>query len=313
MNMCKADNIVIKFLVIIPVYNPDDKFKHLLQMLQKQSLADCRVLLIDSGIHHEYMTFIKNNSRFIIKKISGNEFNHGGTRQLAMDLYPNYDVYVFLTQDAILANEKSIENLISCFNDSAVGCAYGRQLPYDNASFFSQIARFNNYGEKSYIRTFNDRKKYGLKTCFISNSFAAYRKEAMLDVYGFPTNTILSEDMCVAAKMLKKGWMVAYNADAQVYHSHNYSILQEFKRYFDIGVFHARESWICDSFGQAEGNGMNFVKNEIRAIMRKNPLLIFEMIVRDGMKFIGYRLGRQEAKLPVALKQHISMTRKYWC
>ena len=303
---------MIKSLVIIPVYNPDDKFIRLLKMLKKQSINNLSLLIIDSGLKHEYFNFIHNDSQFVVKQIPSVEFNHGGTRQLGIEMYPDNDVYVFLTQDAILVDENSIEHLISCFNNSQIGCAYGRQLPHDNASFFSRIARLNNYGEKSYIRSFVDRKKYGMKTCFISNSYAAYRKKAMLDVKGFPTNTILSEDMCVAAKMLKNGWKIAYAADSQVYHSHNYSIWQEFKRYFDIGVFHARERWISETFGQAEGEGLKFVKKEIKAILNKNPLLIFEMIVRDGMKFIGYRLGRQEAKLPIIVKRQISMTSKYW-
>ena len=303
---------MIKYLVIIPVYNPDDKFICLLEMLKKQSINNLSVLIIDSGLKHEYFDFINNDSHFVIKQIPNVEFNHGGTRQLGIELYPDNDVYVFLTQDAILVDEKSIEYLISCFNNPQIGCAYGRQLPYDNAAFFSRIARLNNYGGKSYIRSFYDRRKYGMKTCFISNSYAAYRKEAMLDVKGFPTDTILSEDMCVAAKMLKDGWKIAYNADSQVYHSHNYSIWQEFKRYFDIGVFHARESWIRETFGQAEGEGVNFVKKELRIILKKNPMLIFEMIARDGMKFIGYRLGRLEKRIPVTLKRHISMTKKYW-
>ncbi len=35
--------------------------------------------------------------------------------------------------------------------------------------------------------------------------------------------------MYVAAKMLISGWKIAYNANSQVFHSHNYSIWQEFK------------------------------------------------------------------------------------
>jgi len=303
---------MINILVIIPVYNPDDKFKRLLDMLQNQSIKNFPVLLIDSGLKHEYQDYIKENLRFTIKKISGNDFNHGGTRQWGIDMYPDKDVYIFLTQDAILAEETSIEHLISCFYDDSVGCAFGRQLPYDNASFFSKIARMNNYGEKSYKYSFDDHKKYGIKTCFISNSYAAYRNKAMRDVGGFPVNTILSEDMCVAAKMIMKGWKIAYNADSKVYHSHNYSIWQEFKRYFDIGVFHARESWICEEFGQAEREGLKFIKKEIQTIMKRNPLLIFEMIVRDGMKFIGYRLGRNEKLLSDEIKSRISMTKRFW-
>lgn len=303
---------MLNVLVIIPVYNPDYKFNQLLDMLKKQSLKNILVLLIDSGSQKNFSISIKNDSRFIIKEIESSEFNHGRTRQLGMDLYPDKDVYVFLTQDAVLSSERTIENLIKCFDDKTVGCAFGRQLPYRNSTFFSKISRLNNYGEKSYVRSFDERKKYGMKTCFISNSFAAYRNSAMRDVKGFPTNTILCEDVCVAAKMLINGWKIAYDANSQVYHSHNYSIWQEFKRYFDIGVFHSRETWISETFGNAEGEGMKFIKEELKALLRQNPFLIFEMMVRDGMKFIGYRLGKREKKIPIVLKRKISMTRRYW-
>lgn len=50
--------------------------------------------------------------------------------------------------------------------------------------------------------------------------------------------------MFYAAKAILAGYQVAYAADAVVRHSHNYKPLEEFKRYFDIGVFHAQEKWI---------------------------------------------------------------------
>jgi rhamnosyltransferase len=69
-------------------------------------------------------------------------------------------------------------------------------------------------------------------------------------VAGFPEKLILGEDMVVAARMLQAGWSVAYVSDAQVYHSHGYTIAQEFKRYFDIGVMHQDQAWILQEFGK---------------------------------------------------------------
>lgn len=63
-----------------------------------------------------------------------------------------------MTQDAILANEKSIENIIKVFNNYKIGCAYGRQLPHKNASLFSSYARLFNYKDKSYIYSIEDKK-----------------------------------------------------------------------------------------------------------------------------------------------------------
>ena len=65
--------------------------------------------------------------------------------------------------------------------------------------------------------------------------------------------------MPVAARRLKAAYKIAYAADACVYHSHDYSLWREMKRYFDMGVFHAHESWIREEFGGAEVEGMKFV------------------------------------------------------
>lgn len=297
--------------IIIPIYKPDNKFIELLRQIKKQEMKNIPVLIIDSGSDEKYLAEIKDmNCK--VKKIDSKTFNHGGTRQMGADMFPEKDVYVYLTQDAILADEYAISNIVKVFSNENVGCAYGRQLPHKGAGIFASHARLFNYGTKSYIRTLKDSPKYGMKTAFISNSFAAYRRSALKDVGGFPSDTILSEDMYVAAKMLLKNWSVAYCADAKVYHSHDYTIWQEFKRYFDIGVFHARESWIRKRFGAAEGEGKKFVISEVKCLVKKNPLLLIEMIARDGMKFLGYRLGLNEKSLSKDFKRKISMGRGFW-
>ena len=301
----------MKVQIIIPIYRPDDKFLELLRMIKRQSVKELPVLLIDSGEGVFYGDEIKGMD-IQVRTIDSCDFNHGGTRQWGIELCPEADVYVFLTQDAILADDCSIEKLVAVFENDHIGCAYGRQIPHKDASFFGAFAREFNYPKVSYIYCSEDRKQYGVKTVFISNSFAAYRKTAMQEVHGFPQHTILSEDMCVAAKMLLQGWKIAYTANAAVYHSHDYTIFQEFKRYFDIGVFHAREPWIQQKFGKAEGEGKRFIMTEFRYVLKRCPYLFFEMILRDGMKFLGYRLGRNEKYLKNKWKMKLSMSPRYW-
>ena len=301
----------MKIKIIIPVYNPDKEFSYLLKSIASQSIKNLAVLIIDSGTNHKYRESIQSMKNITVMDIDAQDFNHGGTRQMGIDICNDVDVFVFLTQDAILADEYAIEELTSVFENESIGCAYGKQIPHKNAEIYAKLAREFNYGDKSYIRSVSEKDKYGIKTAFISNSFAAYRNIAMLDVGGFPTKTILSEDMYVAAKMLLQGWKVAYQAEAKVYHSHNYTVIQEFKRYFDIGVFHARERWIQNQFGNAEGTGIKFVKYEINKL-KYYPLRLIEMIVRDSMKLLGYKLGIREKYLPKAIKGKISMNKKFW-
>ena len=276
--------------VIIPIYHPDEIFIELLNMLKKQSIPDIPVLIIDSGSDKEWCKAAQGLN-WQLKGIDSKDFNHGGTRQMGIDMCPGKEIIVFLTQDAILADEYSIENLVRAFDDISVGCAYGRQLPHKDANVFASFARLHNYPAQSYVRSYEDRNVYGMKTAFISNSFAAYRRTAMEKVGGFPSNVILSEDMYVAAKMLMSGWKVAYVAEAKVYHSHNFTVRQEFKRYFDIGVFHARESWIRNVFGEAERSGKQYIINEIQYIASRNLFMVPKMIGRTVVKILAYKLG----------------------
>lgn len=130
-------------------------------------------------------------------------------------------------------------------------CAFGRQLPHKNATAIAKHARYFNYSNNKYISSKDKISQMGIKTVFSSNSFSAYRISTFMQLGGFPDNTILSEDMYFAAKAIMEGHKLAYCPDARVRHSHNYNSIEEFKRYFDIGVFHTDESWIRENFGGA--------------------------------------------------------------
>jgi rhamnosyltransferase len=116
----------------------------------------------------------------------------------------------------------------------------------------------------------------------------------------------------VAAKLLKAGWKIAYVAEACVYHSHDLTPTQEMRRYFDIGVFHARESWILSEFGKPEGEGLRFLLSELSYLWERAPWLIPESFLRAGLKYLGYRLGRAERYLPLWFKRAVSLQKHFW-
>ena len=126
----------------------------------------------------------------------------------------------------------------------------------------------------------------------MSNSFSAYRIKTFQELGGFPSDTILCEDMYYTAKAVLAGYKVAYVADAIVHHSHNYSPLEEFRRYFDIGVFHADEPWIRKQFGGAGGEGKRFVVSEFRYLLKSDLKYIPVAVLNNAMKILGYKLGQ---------------------
>ncbi len=280
--------------LIIPTLNAGEQFRTLLEQICAQKLPT-RKLIVDSESTDDTVATAKSFGLDVLT-IPRRTFNHGATRQFALEQLLKtspLDVAIFLTQDVLLRDENSLSTLVKIFDaNSTVGLSYGRQLPHVNATNEAKFLRAFNYPPESQLRSFDDRKIFGIKTAFASNSFAAYRISALQDVGGFPSHVPLCEDMFVAAKMLLNGWKIFYAADAQVFHSHNYTAAQEFRRYVEIGKFHAQEPWIRETFGSAEGAGKKFVVMKLTALAKKNPVECFGAIFRDVAKFFGYRIGR---------------------
>lgn len=297
-------------LVVVPTRNGRQELERLFSSLMEQSYrAD--VCVVDSSSTDGTFELALSHT-VLARQIPVKDFNHGATRQMMVDFYPDYDLYIFLTQDAFLEGRDALENIIAPFVDSLVGAVYGRQLPHVDATLLARHARAFNYPPESRVKSLADTKELGIKTAFISNSFSAYRRQALLDAGKFPGHVILAEDMYVAATMLLKGWKVAYAADACAYHSHNYSICDEFRRYFDTGVFHAREPWIRQQFGQTGGEGKRYVVSELRYLGVRCMYLWPSSILRNILKLMGYKLGLYERLLPLWLKQRLSMHWRYW-
>jgi rhamnosyltransferase len=79
-----------------------------------------------------------------------------------------------------------------------------------------------------------------------------------------------------------------------------------------MGVFHAREPWIRRHFGGAGGEGMRFVKSELRFLGLRRLHIWPSAILRNAVKLLAYKLGQQDAKLPIGLKRKLGMYKRYW-
>jgi len=297
--------------VIIPTYNAQEYLPTLLDNLSKQTI-DFELIIIDSSSSDNSLEIAKKYTKNIIT-IPQTEFDHGATRSKAAKIASG-EIIIFLTQDALPVSSKELENLVQVLRDNPeVAAVYGRQLPSKNATLFGKHLREFNYSNKSHILEFKDREKLGIKTAFLSDSFSAYKKEALEAVGYFKAGTIVGEDMHIVARMLIAGYKKAYCANAKVYHSHNYTISQEFARYFDTGVFHTCESWLIEKFGKAEGEGKKYIKSEFNYLLQNRAYLqIPNFIVRNGAKLIGYKLGKNYKKLPKWLCKKLSMHKSWW-
>ena len=206
----------------------------------------------------------------------------------------------------------SLNLLLSAFEDRRVAAAYGRQLPRPGAGPIEAHARLFNYPPESSVRDLESRHTMGIKATFLSNSFSAYRVNELQEVGGFPTDVIMAEDAIVAGKLLLAGWKTAYVAEAQVYHSHPFTIGQEFRRYFDTGVYHRQAKWLRDEFGDPGGEGKRFVISELAYLTPRHLNLVPYALLRTASKAIGYQLGLCKSVLSVGWSRRLSYHKSYW-
>ncbi len=302
--------------VIIPTYKPDDKFRKLVEMLEKQTVPVNKIIVINT--EEKYMEALCIGSRFLaehkklsIHHISRKEFDHGKSRNFGAKK-SEADIVVFMTQDAVPANEYLLEKLIAPLNDETVACSYARQLPAEDATMTEQLTRAYNYPAVGRIKSKEDLKELGIKTFFCSNVCCAYNAKVFKELQGFINHAIFNEDMIYAAKVIDNGYKIAYAADAEVIHSHNYSAGQQFHRNFDLGVSQADHPEIFGNIS-SESEGIKMVKETIAKL--KNAGCTKEIpgyIVTSGCKFIGYRLGKMYKKLPMWLIRKCTMSPAYW-
>lgn len=297
--------------VVVLTRNAGRLWAEWIAAIQQQTVIAGRYLVIDSQSDDATVALARAAEMDVVS-IHPSQFNHGGTRQWAMELCPDAELLVFLTQDALLKQTDSLASILAHFNDPQVGMAYGRHLPRSDADLLERHARYFTYPPQTSVRDRHSFSVMGYRAAFSSDVYAVYRTRALRSIGGFPQRIIVSEDSYVAARLLLAGWKSVYAADSTVEHSHTYTLRQTFQRYFDVGVFHASEQALMHTVGAPDREAGTYVKSLIRFLARRNPLLLPFAALQTLVKLLAFRLGKRYRSLPVALCRLISVQKAYW-
>jgi len=286
--------------IVIPTYNATRNLSGLLQSIKKQNISK-EVIVIDSSSSDDTVNIARSFGANVLL-IKKEEFGHGKTRNLAVSNAKG-EIIVFLTQDAILAGGDMISNLIESLEKKHIAASYGRQIPYEDSKPTEKFARHFNYPDEPVIKSSEDIKQDGIKTFFFSNVFSAIKKNIFLELGGFPGNVIMFEDMLFAAKLIERGYKIAYVPEAKVIHSHDYSLVQQLRRYYQVGVSFQRNPWFMRYAGSNK-EGITFLKEEIKFLFKqKKYLWVFYAMLEAVCKYTGYTLGLNYDRLPRFLKK----------
>ena len=308
----ETDSFRPSVCLIVPTINPMPLWRECLDALTEQALRPDRIVMVDSS-SEDGAREIAEAHGLVVDVIRRESFNHGGTRRAAVEKFcQDMDVVVFMTQDSIVAEPDSLRKLVRPFADPGVGAVYGRQLPRSGAGPIEAHGRFFNYPAESKRKSVDEIAADGIKAAFFSNAWGAYRVSSLNAVGGIPGDAICSEDSYVAARMLAAGYDICYASDALAEHSHDFSFAEEFRRYFDIGVFHAREPWLQERFGDTGDEGWRFVRSEFVYLLKKAPWRIPEAGLRNLLKIMAYKLGRCHSSLPTRMVRSMSSHGAFW-
>ena len=310
---------MIEVDIIIPTYRPSDIFLKQIRRLNRQTILPHKVYIINTD--RKIWDSLEMDRRLVETDISGfcevhhiekKDFDHAATRDMAVKL-SGAKYFICMTQDALPRDEHLIENLIKpMLDDEHIKMTYARQLYYSDASILEKLTRRFNYPKESRTKTKADIDRLGIKTYFVSNVCAAYDRETYDSLGGFAAPAIFNEDMIYAAGLIKSGSSIRYCADALVYHSHRLSGVDQLRRYFDNGVSQAQHPEIFEGVA-IDGEGARLVGDTARSLARMGYILYLpQLIYISGMKYIGFKLGRQYRKLSEKSIERLTLNKEYW-
>lgn len=328
--------------VIIPTFEPDEKFHLLMRKLRQQTYPVNKILIMNTGTilpeEAHYRRHLKQESAgghvpvLEVYHLDRSEFDHGGTRNLAMS-FSSAEIAIFMTQDAVPENEELIARLVEPFLkkdgvenyefvngkmyrennlDHRLAAVYARQIPAENCPPLERFSRGFNYPDVEMRKSRKDLKEIGIKTYFCSNACAAYQREIWERVGGFPSPAIFNEDMIFAGHAVNAGYEIFYAPAARVVHSHNYGFLVQFRRNFDMAVSQTQHPEVFEGV-KSEPEGVKYVKEAVKwTIAQGKPWLLVPLVWQSGWKYLGYKLGRNYQKLPMFLVKRFSWQKSYW-
>lgn len=302
----------MKVDAVIPAYKPGHDLRELVEKLLDQTVRLGRIIIINTD--REYF----DEKEYLIAPavevvhITRHEFDHAGTRNMGLRM-SDADYVLFMTMDAIPKDNYLVEKLLSGFRRADnIAVSYARQLPKKDCNRIEQITREFNYPAQSRVQTSDDIKELGIKAYFCSDVCAMYDTSIYRSLGGFKAPAIFNEDMVYAAGALDAGYAVSYCADALVYHSHNYTGRQYYRRNFDLGVSQADHPEIFERFN-VKGTGMQLVRKSLAQICRSGtPADIIRLVYYSGMKYLGFRKGKNYHKLSLESCLKHTSDKEYW-
>jgi rhamnosyltransferase len=300
--------------IVIPVKNGADDLRRCLDGIGAQALEEeVEVVVVDSGSTDGSVELARARGA-LVREIPPQEFSHGASRNLGAGLAKG-ELLVFISQDAYPLDERWLERLSGPLREErSVAGVYGRQLPHAGARPPERYFLDFLYGAEPRRQRVSGAHELTMETTLFSNVNAAMPR-ALWERFPFVEDIIMSEDQDWSRRVLLAGFTVVYEPAAAVRHSHNYTLGEAFRRFFDSGAS-ADRAYLAGERGSVRAlrsAAIRYARGELVWMWRTGQRRwIPYAVVYETIKMVGLVLGANHKRLPLAAKRRLSALPGFW-
>lgn len=294
--------------VVIPVKDGGEELERCLDGIRSQLIDDdVEIVVVDSGsTDGSVSAALARDARIV--EMAPEAFSHGASRNLGCG-EARGDVLVFVSQDAIPAHEHWLRSLTGPLRqDGRLAGIYGRQLANPTARPPERYFLDFLYGPTPRLQSAVRVEELSMETTLFSNVNAAMPR-ALWERFPFAEDIVMSEDQEWSQRVLLAGHSVAYVPEAAVVHSHSYTLLAAFRRFFDSGMS-ADRAYLAgqkQSASVLRRTAIRYALGEATWLWRTGQRRWLPYaVIYEGVKILGLVLGANHHRLPVSLRRRLT-------
>lgn len=189
-------------------------------LLESPSLLPEGVVVVDSGSTDGTLEIARRFDVTVLQ-IPPEAFTYGYALNLGISA-TTAPIVASLSAHSLPASPDWLRNIAAPFANSRVAGVYGRQLPRSNATILEQLGMRMTGLLGTKPKLLHDRPLF-------SNANGAFRR-SLWEALPFDEQVRGAEDIAWARTMQQRGYLVAYEPSAAVYHSHGEPLGRHLKR-----------------------------------------------------------------------------------
>jgi rhamnosyltransferase len=178
------------------------------------------VVVVDSGSTDSTQDLVRGTPATLVQ-IKPQEFTYGFALNLGA-AHTDSDIIATLSAHSLPVNSDWLRALIEPFSRPRVAGVYGRQLPRANATLLELLGM-------RLTGLLSDKPKLLDRRPLFSNANGAFRRALWLE-HPFDEQVGGAEDIAWVRTMQERGYLIAYQPTAMVYHSHGEPLTKHVRR-----------------------------------------------------------------------------------